>query len=119
MKHKLLQTMFEREADRKLDGRVELDDAYLGGECKGKRGRGSPNKTPFVAAVQTDTQGKPLFMRLSVVAGFTNQAIELWARASLAPTAQVVSDGLWCFGAVKAAGASHQVTVVSSAGSGP
>lgn len=118
MKHKLLQTMFEREENRKLDGRVELDDAYLGGEYEGKRGRGSPNKTPFVAAVQTDTQGKPMFMRLSAVAGFTNQAIEQWAKTSLAPTAQVVSDGLWCFGAVKTAGASHQVTIVSSVGSG-
>jgi ISXO2-like transposase domain len=58
-----------------------------------------------------------MFMRLSVVAGFTNQAIEEWAKASLAPTAQVVSDGLGCFGAVKMAGAGHQVTVVSHAGS--
>jgi hypothetical protein len=29
-------------------------DAYLGGECSGgKRGRGSPGKTPFVAAVES------------------------------------------------------------------
>ena len=30
LKHKLLQVMTEREALRKLDGRVEVDDAYLG-----------------------------------------------------------------------------------------
>ena len=36
IKHKLLQTMrimYRREETRKLDVRVEVDDAYLGGEC--------------------------------------------------------------------------------------
>jgi transposase-like protein len=32
MRHKLMSVMVEREAARKLDGRVEMDDAVLGGE---------------------------------------------------------------------------------------
>jgi ribosomal protein L37AE/L43A len=81
MKHKLLQTMCQREAHRKLEGRVELDDAYLGGEHGGKcgRGRGAENKTPFVAAVQTNQHGKPMYMTLSPIAAFTNAAISQWA----------------------------------------
>jgi transposase-like protein len=103
MKHKILETMFQREEVRVLDGRVELDDAYLGGERTGdKRGRGSPNKVPFVAAVQTSAAGKPQLMRLSRVAGFTKEAIELWAAQAIAPTAQIVSDALPCFSAVAA-----------------
>jgi hypothetical protein len=52
LKHKLAQVMMERDASKRLAGRVELDDAYLGGERPGgKRGRGAPGKTPFVAAV--------------------------------------------------------------------
>src|SRR5215213_9906998 len=52
IKHKLAQVMLERGAERRLHGRVELDDAYLGGERSGgKRGRGAPGKTPFFAAV--------------------------------------------------------------------
>jgi len=43
MRHKLMSVMAEREATRKLDGRVEIDDAVLGGERSeldgGKRGR--------------------------------------------------------------------------------
>ena len=31
LKHKLLQTMLLREEPRRLDGGVEIDDAYLGG----------------------------------------------------------------------------------------
>jgi ribosomal protein L37AE/L43A len=56
LKHKLLQTMLLREESRRLDGRVEIDDAYLGGEKSGKPGRGSENKTAFVAAVQTSAE---------------------------------------------------------------
>jgi hypothetical protein len=51
VKHKLMEVMRVREDDRQLDGRVELDDAYLGGERSGgKAGRDSENKVPFVCA---------------------------------------------------------------------
>jgi transposase-like protein len=112
LKHKLLQTMLLREEPRRLDGRVEIDDAYLGGERPGKPGRGSENKTAFVAAVQTSADGKPLLMRLSKVAGFTKEALQQWAHKSLTPQAHVVSDGLWCFEAVTHTGASHERHVV-------
>ena len=43
LKHKLMQVMMERDAGKRLTGRVEMDDAYLGGERSGgKRGRGAP-----------------------------------------------------------------------------
>jgi transposase-like protein len=60
MKLKLLQVMTERESSRVLEGRIEIDDAYLGGERPGKCGRGSENKVSFVAAVQTTEDGKPV-----------------------------------------------------------
>ncbi|MEX3582134.1 MAG: IS1595 family transposase, partial [Burkholderia sp.] len=109
IKHKLLETMWLREERRRLDERVEVDDAYLGGERSGgKAGRGAPGKTPFVAAVQTSDDGRPLFMRLSPVPGFTKAALEVWAASSLMPTACVVSDGLWCFDGVTQKAASHE-----------
>ena len=61
----------ERDRDHPLGGFVELDDAYLGGERSGgKRGRGAPGKTPFVAAVETNDEGHPLRVKLTVVEGF-------------------------------------------------
>ena len=46
--------MARREGETRLAGRVEMDDAYLGGvRSGGKRGRGAAGKTPFVAAVST------------------------------------------------------------------
>ena len=52
IRHKLMQVMMERDREHTLSGWIQLDDAYLGGERSGgKRGRGAPGKTPFVAAV--------------------------------------------------------------------
>jgi hypothetical protein len=115
MKHKLLQVMYVREEARQLDGRVEIDDTYLGGELPaGKVGCGSENKVPFVAAVQTSAAGHPLLVCLSKLE-FTKEALAKWAHKSLCATAQVVSDGLWCFQAVTVCGATHERTVTGGA----
>ena len=97
IKHKLLQVMEEREQNRELHGRVEIDDAYLGGEHKGTAGRGSPNKVPFVAAVQTSDEGHPLFVRFDRVNGFTHAEIERWAQRALSASTLAYSDGLGAF----------------------
>ena len=71
IKHKLKQVMLERDASKRLAGRIEIDDAYLGGERHGgKRGRGAPGKTPFVAAVETTAEGKPVRLKLRRVTSF-------------------------------------------------
>ncbi len=65
IKHKLGQVMLERDDAKRLTGRIEIDDAYIGGErTGGKRGRGAPGKTPFVAAVETTPGGKPVRLKL-------------------------------------------------------
>jgi ribosomal protein L37AE/L43A len=111
LKHKLMQVMSEREATRKLDGRVEIDDAYLGGQLPGgKSGRGSENKVSFIPAVQTTETGQPLRVCLKKL-DFTKEAIAEWAKTTLASSARVVSDGMWCFKAVTSVGALHERTV--------
>jgi hypothetical protein len=71
IKHELLQVMLEQQRKEKLSGRIELDDAHLGGERPGKRGRGSEDKIPFLAAVETRDE-KPVRMQLRRVRGFRN-----------------------------------------------
>jgi ribosomal protein L37AE/L43A len=111
IKHKLMEVMRVREDERLLDGRVELDDAYLGGERSGgKAGRGSENKVPFVAAVQTTPEGKPQLVCLRQQP-FTREEVASFAARSIAPSATVVTDGLWCFGAVQMVGADHERVV--------
>lgn len=100
VKHKLLEVMVAREERRVLDGRVEIDDAYLGGEKPGKRGRGSENKIPFVVAVQTADDGRPMYASMKRMP-FTHEAVSAWANRAIAASAHVVSDGLNCLSALK------------------
>lgn len=115
VKHKLKQVMLERDASKQLTGRVEIDDAYLGGERSGgKRGRGAAGKTPFVAAVETTPEGKPVRIKLERVSGFSNQALSAFAKRCLASSCSVVSDGLQCFASVTDAGCTHQAIKTGS-----
>ena len=119
IKHKLKQVMLERDATKRLTGRVEIDDAYLGGERSGgKRGRGAPGKTPFVAAVETTTEGKPVRLKLRRVTSFCASSIVGFAKRSLDPNCSVVSHGLQCFTSVADAGCAHQVVKTGSGPSG-
>ena len=53
IKHKLMESMRQREENQSLQGDVRVDYAYLGGERNGgKAGHGSENKVAFVAAVE-------------------------------------------------------------------
>lgn len=115
LKQKLMQVMLEREAGVRLSDRVEMDDAYIGGERPGKRGRGAEGKTPFIAAVQTDDEGRPQRIALHKVSGFTSEQVQQFAMKKLNGEAEVYSDGLACFGAVIDQGCSH-TAIVSGGG---
>jgi ribosomal protein L37AE/L43A len=111
LKHKLMEVMRLREDSRQLSGRVEMDDAYLGGERSGgKAGRGSENKVPFIAAVQTTEAGQPVLCCFEQ-RPFTTQSVLDFAAKSLALPATVVSDGLGCFTVLGSLGMVHDRTV--------
>jgi ribosomal protein L37AE/L43A len=112
IKHKLMQVMTEWESDRILEGDVVIDDAYLGGEHRGKAGRGSENKVPFLAAVQLNEEDHPLRVCFTPLPGFTRKAVGDWACRHLAASSRVVSDGLNCFPAVTQSGATHHPEIV-------
>ena len=111
LKHKVMEVMRVREESRQLTGRVEIDDAYLGGELVGgTSGRGSENKVPFVAAVQTTESGQPVLACFSQQP-FTTEAMKGFAARSLVLPLTLVSDGLACFNVASSIGAAHDRTV--------
>ena len=92
----------------RLEGRIEMDDAYLGGEKGGgKTGRGSPGKKPIVVAVQTDEKGRPRKIKLRRIARFKRARVQSLAKRIIAPGSSVVTDGLACFRGVADAGCEH------------
>lgn len=112
--HKLLLAMMEKDLKTPLQGDVQVDDAYLGGEHPGAPGRGSPNKVPIIAAVSLSDQGHPLQMKATPVSGFTTQAVTAWAKTNLSAGCDVVSDGLACFAGVIDADCTHSFVVVGN-----
>lgn len=116
IKTKLAEVMrIAGETDR-LDGRIEMDDAYLGGQRSGgKTGRGSPGKKPIVVAVQTSDDGRPSRIKLRRIARFKRKRVKSIAKKIIAEGATVVTDGLKCFRGVADAGCRH---VAMTTGSG-
>ena len=93
--------MSEREKCYVLCGKVQLDDAYLGGELNGgKLGRGSENKVPIVAAASLDKASHPIHVKVAKVETFSFAAIADLDQDTLARGYEVVSDELACFRAV-------------------
>jgi hypothetical protein len=91
-----------------------LENAYLAGEQAGKRGRGSLNNTPFVAAVETQ-DGWLTKIKLRRVSGFRKDYIKCYAENSIYPDSIVYSHGLRCFSALEDYGCNH-IPVVTSGG---
>jgi hypothetical protein len=104
-----------------LDGRIEMDDAYLGGKRSGgKTGRGSPGKRPIVVALQSSDGKAPARLKVRRIARFKRKRIKSLAKRIIAPGAFVVTDGLACFRGVADAGCEHHpiVTGASRYGAG-
>jgi transposase-like protein len=112
VKHKLFEAMRRRESRRLLQGVVFADDAVLGGAHAGKPGRGSENKSPFMAAVELTDEGHPLHVRFDAIADYTGATFAAWAKSALDPAAHLVSDGLASFNAAGAEVAAHGVIIV-------
>jgi transposase-like protein len=94
---KIMHAMSERDECYVLQGKVQIDDAYLGGECPGgKAGRGSENKVPIVASISLNAEGHPIHAKF-------HQSLGSHQRPCL--------TGLACFRSVVAAGCSHTAVV--------
>ena len=111
LKQKTMAVMAGREDQKRLDGRVEMDDAYLGGHRPGKRGRGAAGKQPFVAAVSTSDDRRPRKMKLLPVKGFRKEEVKRLVARHLASTGRLVTDGLSCWTAAAEAGLEHTAIV--------
>jgi len=114
MKHKLAEVMLERNATKHLKGKVHMDEAYLGGERVGPRGRGAVGKTPVVAAIETTNDGKPHQIIRRRVKAFSKFALAKLASTALQSGAEVVSDVLKCSAAGTKAGCTHAAIITGS-----
>lgn len=109
IKHKIQQTIKEQDDIQSLTNFFLLDDAYWGGKKQdGVRGRGATGKTPFIASVCLNKNGRPDRMRMSRVSGFLKSEIAEWSKKHLNPFCVVISDGFKSLSGVKEAKCVHE-----------
>jgi len=91
--HKLRKAMV-RPGREKLEGEVEVDETYIGGEEKGtgKRGRGAQTKTLVVVA--TECTGKQIGrVRFRCIDAASGKNLSLFINDTIATGSKVITDG--------------------------
>jgi hypothetical protein len=110
--NKILRAMSERDECYFLQGKIQMDDTYLGGELNGgKAGRHSENRVRIFAAISLNEAAHPVHAKISPVTGFTSDALAARARQHLSSSWSVLFDRLACFRSVVAAGCGHTTVV--------
>ncbi len=104
--------MAERNTKYTLEGIVQVDDFYLGGKSKGKRGRGT-TQSPMVMGVSL-TKGKPQYCSIEAVEDLTKNSILPILKRNLGTDIVLEPDGNWSYGAsAKELNIPHRVTLLS------
>ena len=99
--HKIRCAMEERDKQYHIKGRIELDDAYLGGKSKGKRGRGAEGKVPILVAVekrQTRNGTKPGYVAIRIVKSLSSVEVKDFVDSKIVPWSIIETDALSVYG---------------------
>jgi len=111
-----LRGVMVRAGRERLAGRVEVDEAYVGGQKEGARGRGAEGKTAVLVAVEGESKKKLGRVRFRCVESIDRKSVESFIGDSIEPGAVVVTDGLSVYDHLGAAGFEHRSHVVSTGG---
>lgn len=118
MLHKLRRAMQARNQRYLLQGVVEVDEGYVGGDAEGTgtTGRGSANKTPVAVAVELNEAGKPGRVAMDALAKVDGHRLRKFAEQTIEKGSTLRTDGWGAYKAVANAGYRHKATVT---GGGP
>lgn len=108
--HKLRRAMVRPGRDR-LNGRVEVDETYLGGLEEGVRGRQTQRKALIVVAAQEDRKGIGR-IRMRRVPNASAGSLHPFVLESVEPGSVVHTDGWDGYVGLEAQGYRHDVTVL-------
>lgn len=103
MAHRIRFAMSEPALSRKLNGIVEADETYVGGKRRGKRGRGSENKTPVFALIERGGE-----LRAQKVKNVTGKTLKQVMRENVEKEARIMTDGFLAYKGLDREYASHE-----------
>lgn len=87
-----------------LEGTVELDETYIGGKAKGKRGRGAEGKTPVFGMVQRES-----IVKAHVVENTKAKTVMPILRKNVRIGTNVITDEFQTYKPLKSHGFKHDV----------
>lgn len=90
--YKIRYMLEHRNSGNQLCGTVEVDETYVGGKRKGKRGRGSENKTPIFGAVQR--KGR---LSITPVENTKRKTLEPIIHKRIKGGSHIMSDEWWAY----------------------
>ena len=119
MSHKIHKAMQERDANYKLGGILEIDDAYFGERTvTGKRGRGAAGKSCVIIAVGTrEYKGKtkPSFLKMEMVENIKKESVKNFIDKFIAPGHHIKTDAYNSYKWLNNEGYSHEpVSILNS-----
>jgi transposase-like protein len=108
--HKLRRAMVRPGRDR-LNGRVEVDETYLGGLEEGVRGRKTETKALVAVACEEDGKGIGR-IRLRQIRDASAASLQAFVAEAIQPGSVVHTDGWEGYSGLERRGYTHQVTVL-------
>ena len=109
--HKLRKAMVRPDRP-KLEGKVELDEAYVGGVVEGVSGRATPNPVVLAAVERLDgpASRRPALgrLRLEVAEDCTEVSTTTFAAANVVAGSIVLTDGMTSYGELGQVGYDHR-----------
>jgi transposase-like protein len=111
--HRLRRAMVRPSRDN-LNGTIEIDETYIGGERSGKRGRGAENKTLVVVAVEDKSEfsktGKGIGrIRLQHIPDASSDELTDFVKNQISLGSCIRTDGWSGYKSLKNIGYQHQV----------
>jgi transposase-like protein len=92
----------------RLDGTIQVDETYIGGEKSGKRGRGAAGKT--LVLIAAEEQGKATGrIRLKQIADASGESLETAIQEMAAPASVVKTDAWKGYNGLNARGYKHEI----------
>lgn len=95
-----------------LSGVVEIDETFIGGKAKGKRGRGAENKSIVVIAVEILEKGTGR-VRLGIVPEASGRYLLKWIRMNVRQGSLIITDGWKGYNCIKQNGYEHRIEKVT------
>lgn len=111
MRRKIVHAMTKREGELMLLGLVEMDESYVGGARKGKRGRGAQGKTPVAIMAERSKSGGFSLAHMQVVDSVSGLCLGEAAAAGVAPGSVIRTDGWGAYRGLANLGYDHEPMV--------